>query len=120
MLTTVVLSHDAIDHLSSVGFGGGTLTVPMQSARPGQTLRIRVQARDVSLTLERQTGTSILNILGATVTALSPDGPGQLMVALDAGGSALLARVTTRSAHALGLMPGQALHAQIKGVAILG
>jgi molybdate transport system ATP-binding protein len=120
VLTATVLSHDAIDHLSSVGFAGGTLTVPKQSASVGQALRMRVQARDVSLTLERQTGTSILNILGVTVSALSPDGPGQFMVALDAGGSTLLARVTTRSAHALGLVPGQALYAQIKGAAILG
>jgi molybdate transport system ATP-binding protein len=94
--------------------------VPQQAAHIGQTLRIRVQARDVSLTLNRQTGTSILNILDASVTALSPDSPGQVMVVLNTGGCPLLARVTTRSANALGLAPGLALYAQIKGVAILG
>ena len=61
-----------------------------------------------------------LSILSATVTALAPDSPGQVMVALDAGGCPLLARVTSRSAHLLGLAPGLALYAQIKGVAILG
>jgi molybdate transport system ATP-binding protein len=94
--------------------------ITQQTAEIGQTLRIRVQARDVSLTLTRQTGTSILNILQATVVALSPDSPGHTMVALDVGGSPLLARITTRSAHALGLQPGLAVFAQIKGVAILG
>ncbi len=120
VLAATVLSHDPGDHLSSVGFCGGTLIVPQSSAVIGQRLRIRVQARDVSLTLSRQSGTSILNILSATITALSCESPGQVMVALDVGGCPLLARVTARSAHALGLAPGLALYAQIKGVAILG
>lgn len=120
VITARVRHHDAADHLTTTRFSGGILIVPQQAAAPGQLLRIRVQARDVSLTLHQQTGTSILNILRATVTALAPDSPGQVMVALDAGGCPLLARVTARSAQALGLAPGLALFAQIKGVAILG
>ncbi len=120
VLSATVLDHDTQDHLSSASFSGGLLSLPMQRAAIGQTLRVRVQARDVSLTLERHSGTSILNILPVTVTALSADSPGQVMVALDAGGTALLARVTSRSAQALQLTPGQPLYAQIKGVAILG
>ena len=112
--------HEPADHLSLATFCGGCLSVPQQPLAVGQPLRIRVQARDVSLTLERQHGTSILNILPAIVTALSPDGPGQVMVALDVGGCALLARITARSAQALALAPGLALYAQIKGVAVLG
>jgi molybdate transport system ATP-binding protein len=124
VLTTTVYSHDPDDHLTTVRFSGATLTVPMSKTPIGQTLRIRVQARDVSLTLTKQTGTSILNILSATVTALSPDSPGQVMVALDVGTGEeaipLLARITARSAQTLGLRPGLAVYAQIKGVAILG
>ncbi|MEI8030561.1 MAG: molybdenum ABC transporter ATP-binding protein [Comamonadaceae bacterium] len=120
VLTATVLSHDPDDHLTTAQFGGGLLSVPMQAADIGQPLRIRVQARDVSLTLEKHSGTSVLNILNATVIALSPDSPGQVMVALDVAGCPLLARVTARSARALGLAPGLALFAQVKGVAILG
>ena len=85
----------------------------------GQKLRVRVQARDVSLTLEHQHGTSILNILPVTVVETREDSPGQWMVALDAGGARLLARITQRSALALGVEPGRALFAQVKGVALL-
>ena len=74
----------------------------------------------MSLTLTRQSGSSILNILPATVTSLSNDNPGQTMVALDVGGTPLLARITQRSAKILELKPGLALFAQIKGAAILG
>ena len=120
VIATTIVSHDPQDHLTLVKFSGGSLLIPQQTADVGQSLRIRVQARDVSLTLTRQSGTSILNILHVTVTALSEDSPGQLIVSLNADGCPLLARVTTRSAQALGLQAGLALYAQIKGVAILG
>jgi molybdate transport system ATP-binding protein len=120
VITVQVVSHDASDHLTITHFRGGQLTIPMQKAEIGQHLRIRVQARDVSLTLNEQTGTSILNRIRATVVALSPDSPGQTMVALDVGGVTLLARVTLRSARLLDLTPGKVIYAQIKGVAILG
>ena len=120
VLTVQVVSHDPSDHLTTTRFAGGVLTIPMQKTALGQQLRIRVQARDVSLTLSEQTGTSILNRINATVMALSSDSPGQTMVALDAGGVTLLARVTLRSARLLDLCPGKAVFAQIKGVAILG
>lgn len=119
VITCQVLSHDPLDHLTTTGFAGGELIVTRQSAAVGQTLRIRVAARDVSLTLQHQTDTSILNILPALVTALSPDSPGQMMVALELAGTPLLARVTARSVQVLGLMPGKTVFAQIKGIAIL-
>ena len=120
VLTLTVLGHDEKDHLSITGFAGGELVVPRQAAAVGQALRVRVQARDVSLTLQAQSDTSILNILPATVTALVPEGPGQVMVALDVGGCALLSRITRRSANKLALTTGQRVYAQIKGIAILG
>ncbi|OIN93944.1 MAG: molybdenum ABC transporter ATP-binding protein [Comamonadaceae bacterium CG1_02_60_18] len=120
VLRCQVLSHDDADHLTLARFAGGELLLPRQQCAIGHTLRVRVAARDVSLTLQHQSGTSILNILPCTVTALAAQGNGQMMVALSAQGTPLLAKVTRRSSQALELAPGQALFAQIKGVAILG
>ncbi len=120
VISATVASHDPGYHLTLVRFAGGEFSLPQQALDVGHTLRVRVQARDVSLTLQRQTGTSIQNILPVTVTALSPDAPGQVMVQLDAGGSVLLARVTARSVEALALEVGKPVFAQVKGVAILG
>ena len=120
VLTLTVSQHDEQDHLSTALFSGGLMSLPIQNKNIGQSLRIRVQARDVSLTLQQQSGTSILNILSATVRAIAPDSPGQVIVSLDVGGCALLARITERSARTLALEPGLKLYAQIKGVAILG
>lgn len=120
VVDATIVGHDTQYHLSVARFAGGELSIARQSLAMGQALRIRVQARDVSLSLQRPSGTSILNILPVRVLALSPDSPGQVMVRLDCGGCALLARITEKSAHGLALAPGLAVFAQIKGVAILG
>ncbi len=115
-----ISGHEAEYHLTLADFPGGRLRVAQQKREIGQALRLRVLARDVSLTLAPQFGTSILNILPARVVALADDSPGQVMVALDAGGTALLARITKKSVDALALAPGSAVYAQVKGVAIVG
>lgn len=115
-----VLAHDLEDHLTTIAFPGGQLQLVSTRQRPvGQAVRLRVQARDVSLTLSPQTGTSILNAVPAQVVALRGDSPGQIMVALEAGTTRLLARITQRSARTLCLTPGMHVVAQVKGIALL-
>jgi molybdate transport system ATP-binding protein len=116
-----VAGREADWSLTTYRFAGGTLQLPDagRPRPPGQTVRLRLQARDVSLALAPPAGTSILNAIPARVLAIAPDSPGQVMVALDAGGERLLARITAWSAHALGLAPGMLVHAQVKGVAVL-
>lgn len=114
-----IAGHDETYQLTNVDFSGGRLTLPHQARAVGQRVRVRVLARDVSLTLTAQTGTSIINILPAQVSGIAPAGPSQSLVSLDLGGTTLLARVTRKSVDALGLKPGLTLHAQIKGVALV-
>lgn len=120
VVDAVVVRVEPNYHLSYADFPGGQISLLNSQLRLGQRVRLRVQARDVSLTLQRQSGSSVLNVFAVTVISLSADSPGQVMVALDAGGSSLLARITQKSADTLELRPGQALYAQVKGVAILG
>lgn len=84
----------------------------------GSRLRVQVQARDVSLSLHRESQSSILNRLPATVCQLQPLGA-HTLVRLDCSGAPLLARVTRYSADQLALVPGAAVWAQIKAVAVL-
>ena len=120
ILDATVTDIEPAYHLSHAEFVGGRISLLNAQLVAGQRVRVRVQARDVSITLERQQGTSVQNIFAVTVTSLSPDAPGQMMLGLDAGGSALLARVTQKSADALGLAPGKQVFAQVKGVAVIG
>ncbi len=123
LIDGVVERIEADYQLLHVRFAGGVIQcmhTPGAPARKiGQRLRLRVQARDVSLTLHAAQGSSILNLLPARVQSLAGDGAAQVLVALDAGGAPLLARVTRKSADTLQLAPGQPVFAQIKGVAVL-
>ncbi len=123
LIRGTVHSLDAADHLLHVRFAGGHLRCVHASNVParadGAAVRLRVLARDVSLALSQARDTSILNVLPATIRALTDDGLAQVMVALDLNGVTLLARVTRHSAARLGLHAGQRVYAQIKGVAVL-
>lgn len=120
IVDAVVTRVEPTYHLSHAEFAGGQISLLNPSLQIGQRIRVRIQARDVSLTLERQQGTSVLNIFAAIVLAISNDSPGQVMVALDVGGSRLMARITQKSLDALNLQPGSPVFAQVKGVAVLG
>ncbi|MGA9700971.1 molybdenum ABC transporter ATP-binding protein [Pseudomonas sp.] len=86
----------------------------------GKTLRVKVQARDVSLSLQAEEHSSILNRLPVTVTQeIAADNSAHVLVRLDADGTPLLARITRFSRDQLQLHPGQTLWAQIKAVAVL-
>ena len=120
IIDATVLRLEPHYKLAVAQFGGGEITVINPMLQVGQKVRLRIQARDVSLTLQMQGDTSVLNIFAVTVTALSPDSPGQVMVGLAAGGSALLARISQKSADVLQLQTGNRVFAQVKGVAVLG
>lgn len=86
----------------------------------GKPLRFKIQARDVSLSLQAEEHSSILNRLPVTVTEEIPaDNAAHVLVSLDAAGTPLLARITRYSRDQLQLHPGQPLWAQIKAVAVL-
>jgi molybdate transport system ATP-binding protein len=86
----------------------------------GQALRCKVQARDVSLSLQSVEQSSILNRLPVTVISeMGADNAAHVLIRLDAGGTPLLARITRYSRDQLGVHPGQQLWAQIKAVAVL-
>ncbi|MCU0767524.1 MAG: molybdenum ABC transporter ATP-binding protein [Gammaproteobacteria bacterium] len=114
-----VAGHDDAFHLSYLDFPGGRVSVPRHDLPVGRAVRLRVLARDVSVTLAPQTGTSILNIFPAVVEELAEESAAQLLVRLGVGGTPLLARITRKSAALLDLAPGRAVYAQVKAVALL-
>jgi molybdate transport system ATP-binding protein len=119
VIEATVTAHDEQFHLTQLDFAGGRFTVPREMKTVGDPVRLRLAARDVSLTLEHQSGTSILNIFPATVDAMTDFGTAQVTVRLLAAGLPLLARVTRKSASTLALAPGKMVYAQAKSVALL-
>jgi molybdate transport system ATP-binding protein len=119
LVAATVAEHDEQFDLTTLDFGSGRLFVPRRSSPIGSAVRIQINARDVSLALDRPANTSILNVIPATVVEIADEGRAQVVVRLDADGTALLGRITRKSAHHLKLVPGLALYAQVKSVAIL-
>jgi molybdate transport system ATP-binding protein len=118
VLETRVAAHEE-DDLTRLEFPGGSIRVPRHDEVLGQKLRCRIHARDVSLSLETGARSSILNRLPARVVEMAEtDSPGQVLVRLDASGTALLARITCRSAQILNIQPGREVMAQIKSFAL--
>ncbi len=121
--------HDAAYGLSRVRFAGGALWLGAAAVQPGQAVRARVLARDVSVTRQLPQQTSVLNVLPVRLLALQAQAHTVLLHLQVAGPGSradapappvqLLARITRRSADALALRAGDALYAQIKGVALM-
>ncbi len=117
-ILTARIAAQEEDGLTRLQTGAGPLWLPRVAGAAGQVVRIRIAAQDVILSLTRPEGLSALNLLPATVLALHEgEGPGT-MVQLDLAGQKLLARVTRRSAQALGLTPGQPVFAVVKSVSV--
>ena len=90
------------------------------NTRPQHNIRIRVYAKDVSITLQASTNTSILNIIPVVISEISEVTNGQAILKLNCDNHLLLSRITAKSIQQLGLTVGQSVFAQIKGIALLG
>ncbi len=119
LIEATVAEHDDEFDLTYVDFSGGRFTVARKQLPVGDLVRVRVAARDVSLTLEHQSSTSILNIFPAVVEQTFPTGSAQVTVRLSVGGVPMLSRITRKSAALLDLKPGKQVYAQAKSVALL-
>jgi len=114
-----VAGHDESFDLTYLDFPGGRFTVARKLLTIGHPVRLRVAARDVSLTLEHQSNTSILNIFPSIVDEITPEGGAKVMVRLLVGDAPVLSSVTRKSAALLALEKGKAVFAQVKSVALL-
>ena len=114
-----VINRDPEFSLMYLEFSGGQFVVPDNGMPIESLVRIRVAARDVSLTKKKQTDTSILNIFPAVVEEIAPEGKAQIIVRLSMGEVILLSCLTRKSASTLELEIGLSIFVQVKSVAIL-
>jgi len=117
VLRVQVLEQHPHYAMTSLQLGGqriwvGRIDAPLQS-----TLRIRIQAADVSLVLEPPVNSSIRNILPARVVEVL-DIAQQVEVKLQVGDCELWARITPWARDELHIQPDMQLYAQIKSVSI--
>ena len=120
LLHATLAERDLRWQLARMDFAGGSLWLRDTGMELGQSVRLRVLARDVSISLEQPRQSSIQNLLLCVVVALEPDGhPSQQRVRLQCGDAKLVARITARAVNALALAPGRSVWAQVKSVALV-
>ncbi len=119
-----VEGYDAQYGLTEIKVHGETLWVPGRVGKVGEDRRLRIVAADVSLSPERPSRTSILNVLPGQIRDIQLVDDAQVNVILLIGhgglGPALLARISRRACESLAFSPGQKIYAQIKAVSLVG
>jgi molybdate transport system ATP-binding protein len=113
---TATVVEQAPDGLARLATEGGDLHLAV-AAPIGARLRLRLDAGDILLSHHRPSGLTALNILEVRILRLVRIG-GQVVLQLGAGETRFLARITTRSAEALDLQPGDRVHAILKTMAL--
>ncbi len=126
LITGAVDQIDTAWNLARVAFTGGSIWLRDDGFTQGQKLRLRVLAKDVSLSTVQPQHTSIQNLLPCTVESVTPDThPSQALVRLRcwpdsvAAQDVLLARITRRAVQDLQLQAGSNVWAQVKSVALV-
>ncbi len=112
--------HDDEYRLTWLDLGGQRLSVPrIEGLRLGESARLLVRARDVSLATERPSPTSIRNVLSGVLVGLHQDESTAFAEAtVDLGSYRLRARITRASAAELGLAVGSPVFALLKSVSL--
>lgn len=118
-----VIGRDERWHLLQIAFDGGRLWLrePAQPLAPGQQVRTRILARDVSLSLHAQEPSTLQNRIAGVIESIHDDvHPSQALVRVRCGGTLILSRVTQRALQALSLRSGSPVWCQIKSAALVG
>ncbi|GLX16290.1 molybdenum import ATP-binding protein ModC [Pseudomonas straminea] len=118
----LVAHHDGHYGLLGIDLAGTTASLQLAHAPlpAGRSVRIKIKARDVSLSLEQARDSSVLNLLPVTVQRwFDLPNPAHRLVELQLGEQRIIARITRYSFDQLSIQAGQALWAQVKSVSLL-
>lgn len=120
LISGTVAERDSTWHLLRITFAGGELWTRDDGAQLGSPIRLRVQARDVSIATQMPAHSSIQNNLKAVIhEAICDAHPSQMLVRMAVDQTFIVARITQRAWHALGLQTGQTVWLQVKSVAVV-
>ena len=114
-----VQERDSAWGLMKVVSGGMHFWVRDTGGAIGSSVRLMINADDVSLSVEKPSQTSIQNVFACRITAIQ-DGAdvSRKVVEVESQGTVIMAELTGRAAHELQLEPGMEVWAQVKTIAV--
>ena len=113
-----MLGEDAQSGMSRVRVGNGELRVQARGIAAGATVRVQLLARDIIVSTQMPQHLSVRNNLRGVISAVMGDGPHTDLIAIDIGGTDVLARITKAATRELALEPGIAAWALVKSVSL--
>lgn len=113
-----VLGIDASSGLTRVQVGRGEINVHCANAAPGHRLRVQLLARDLIVATQPPLHLSVRNSLKGVVASVVDDVDGSHLIAIDIGGTLIMARVTHAATRELGLVSGLTVWALVKTVSL--
>lgn len=113
-----VRSHDETYCLTHVAIGDGVISLPINKAKaPGDSVNIRIDARNVAIATTAPKDISIRNTLPATITAISPRSNSPFVdIVLRVAEAEIKAQITKAASDDLSLAQGQSVFALVKTV----
>jgi molybdate transport system ATP-binding protein len=119
-----IVEQDNEWQLIKIAFANSHIWIPdsadILSEPLGKSVRIRILAKDVSLSLSNHDDTSIVNRILVTVMDIKSDEDSPMsLVRLKMGKEFLVAKMTKKSVHHLELTVGIQVWAQVKSVALV-
>jgi molybdate transport system ATP-binding protein len=115
-----VAEQDFQEQTVQVRFDGGLVYLSDYSLSVGQTVRLRILARDVSLSMTKREDTTIQDFLQGIIEAIEPDvHPSQALLRVRCGRELILSRVPHRSLSRLGLSVGSSVWCQINSIELI-
>ena len=119
LLEGIVAEHDSARELTRIAAGGTSFWVPLVDGPLGAATRLRIPAREVILAGRPPDAISLHNIIPGRVREIVRDPARRtVIVTVDLGRGALLARVTPDAVARLGLLQSAPVLALIKSTAI--
>jgi molybdate transport system ATP-binding protein len=113
-----VLGVDADSGLLRVQVGQGELKVHFGRLATGAKLRVQLLARDLIVATRAPQHLSVRNSLSGRVTAVIGDEDDADLIAIDVGGTTIMARVTKAATRELALAAGLPVWALVKTVSL--
>jgi len=118
VLDLTVAGYDEAFDMTALACAAGEAHIPGRHGAPGTPVRILVRARDAMIATRRPEQVSALNVFTGVIASVTPIDAAAVAVTLDCPGASILARVTRKSAAALGLAPGKPAYALVKAVSL--
>lgn len=113
-----VIKHEPEFHMTRLSHAGQDIVMPMIDVAVGNTARLRIRARDVSLATERPKKISIRNVLTGKISQIVEEPDTAFAETLvDIGDAKVRSRLSRAAVAELALKPGKKVYVLIKSIA---